>query len=519
MRTRAVALLVALAAAAALSGCTPAVAPSTAGIPAQTQAQTQPQTKTQTVPQTTAPTQVADVIGQEWLGYHSDDARTGALPADNALDHLRQEWSTTLTGGVHNQPVAADNRIIVADESNHVSALNVRTGTVLWRVSLGTPLTHVVKYAGCGDLDPLGITSTPVIDDATDVVYVVGEVQTSLGHVHHQLEGINILTGAVVLSENVDPPLSSGESAIHLLQRTSLALANGRVYIGFGGNDGDCGRYHGWVVGVNETGAPAKVSFEVASDGEGGAIWQGGGAPAIDGAGNIYVTTGNANPDPPLGGPDPKRYTESVVKLSPNLAPLASFKDVIAGGDEDLSTGNPVLLPNGNVFSIGKTRVGYVLQQSDLSEVARIPHICGSDPDGGPAYDPTRDEIFVPCRSGGIQQVFLGSAGSSLPAFSGAPHVGARLQGANSAPILIGEKLWALSYLDNSLTEFDVATDTVVQSRSMGATVAHFESPTLAYGLVLVGTYKGVVAFAGSAISSGPHCDPALVAQLGLSCI
>jgi polyvinyl alcohol dehydrogenase (cytochrome) len=453
------------------------------------------------------------------LGYHGDYSRTGAFAADPALDQLKQAWSVSLPGGVHNQPVFADNLVIVADESNHVSALDPSSGALRWQVSLGKPLTRVVHYAGCGDIDPLGITSTPVIDDTTDVVYVVGEVLTSPGHVQHKLEGIDIGTGHVVLSERVDPPLPHGESAIHLLQRASLALANGRVYIGYGGNDGDCGSYHGWVVGVNETGAKDLASFEVASDGQGGAIWQGGGAPAVDAAGDLYVTTGNANPDPPQGGPDPKKYTESVVKLSPTLTPLASFKDEIAGGDEDLSTGNPVLLPGGNVFSIGKTRVGYVLRQSDLTEVAAIPHICGSDPDGGPAYDATLDEMFVPCRDGGIQPVYLGSAGSASPPNGDAPVVETRLSGANSAPILVGQNLWALSYQTNALFEYNTTTDAQLQSSSFSATIAHFETPAAVDGLLLVGTSHGLVAFGSAAAASVAECDPVLAARLGLGCV
>jgi polyvinyl alcohol dehydrogenase (cytochrome) len=429
--------------------------------------------------------------GPAWPGYHDDNARRGAAPGTTTLDRLATAWTTRLPGALHNEPVAADGRIIVADESNHVSALDPRTGRVIWRRDLGTPLTRVQELAGCGNIDPLGITSTPVIDTATGTVYVVGEVDDGGSDVHHQLEGISIATGRVVLSEDVDPPLPDGESAIHLLQRASLALANGRIYVSYGGNSGDCGSYHGWIVGVHEAGAPHTVAFEVASDGEGGAIWQAGGAPAIDSAGDLYVSTGNANPDPPQGGPDPKNYTESVVKLSPTLRPLASFKDQVAGGDEDLSTGNPVLLPGGKVFTVGKTDIAYLLRQSDLTLVARVTGVCGSDPDGGPAYDAHADRVFVPCKGGGIQIVDLGTTGS-------APKLGARLAGANSAPIVVGDHVWALQYPSGDLTEFDAQSGEPEQRISVGDTVSNFATPSVAYDRLLVGTSSGVTAFVGS---------------------
>jgi hypothetical protein len=264
-------------------------------------------------------------------------------------------------------------------------------------------------------------------------------------------------------------------------------VANGRVYVSFGGNVGDCGAYHGWVVGVNETGAPGLVSFEAAPDGQGGAIWQGGGAPAVDAAGNLYVSTGNSNPDPPSGGPDPIQYAESVVKLSSDLKPLASFKDRSAGGDDDLGTGNPVLLPGGLLFAAGKTDVGFVLRQSDLSEVATIRGLCGSDPDGGAAYDPATNRMFVPCRDGGIQTVDLGG-----------DRLGPQLPGANGAPIVIGGSVWAVQYPDGILSQYDVASGALQQQAPVGRTVPHFVSPSRALGLLLVGTDAGVVAFRGT---------------------
>jgi outer membrane protein assembly factor BamB len=411
---------------------------------------------------------------------------TGAVPAGASLGHARRAWSIDLGGVVHGQPVVADGRVVAATERNRVVALDPRSGRVEWSRTLGRPLTNVAAIAGCGNIDPLGITSTPAIDAVSHVVYVVGEVSTGQGVVRHVLTGLDLATGRTVLSEDVDPPLPQGESARALLQRVSLTIANGRVYIGYGGNDGDCGDYHGWVVGVRETGSRDPVSFEVAADGEGGAIWESGGGIAVDGAGDLYVTTGNANPDPPQGGPDPKRYTESVVKLSADLKPLEWFKDRTAGGDEDLSTSNPVLLPDGLLFAVGKTDVGFVLRQNDLSQVAAITGVCGSDPDGGPAYDAGTNRVFVPCRGGGIQEVDLG-----------ARSLGPKLTGANSGPTLVGGHLWALDYPSGTITEWDARTLEHQQTLQTGEQVANFTTPTSALGLLLVATNDGVTAFSG----------------------
>jgi outer membrane protein assembly factor BamB len=377
----------------------------------------------------------------------------------------------------------AAGRIIAATETDRVVALDPGTGRVLWSTSLGRPLTDVAATAGCGNIDPLGVTSTGVVDPATGTVYVVGEISDGHGGVRHRLAGLDLATGRVRVSADVDPPLPRGESPLHLLQRASLALGNGRVYVPYGGNLGDCGTYSGWVVGADLSDPSRQVSFRVATNGEGGAIWQGGGAPALDADGNLYVATGNANPFP-AGAPDPVRYAESVVKLSPDLRVLASFKDTEAGGDEDLSTGNPVLLPDGELFTVGKTDIGFVLRRSDLHRVAEVRGVCGSDPAGGPAYDPATDRVFVSCRGGGIQVVEL--SGHRL---------GRRLAGADSAPVVLGGTVWALDSGADRLVAFDAASGARRQSVPVGADVPVFASPSAALGLLLVGTSDGVTAF------------------------
>ncbi|MDQ1662447.1 MAG: hypothetical protein QOJ68_2427 [Blastococcus sp.] len=432
---------------------------------------------------TDPPASLSAAASGEWLGYHADSERTGAV-GDPSPTGVRVAWTADLGGAVRGQPLVADGRVLAATETNRIVALDPRTGRVLWSTSVGTPLTGVAEAVGCGNIDPLGVTSTPVVDPATHTLFVVGEVSEGGGRVRHRLQGLDIATGAVRVSADVDPPLPAGQTPLHLLQRASLALGNGRVYVSYGGHIGDCGHYHGWVVGADTTDPRHQVSFQAAPDGEGGAIWQSGGAPALDAAGNVYVTTGNANPDPPQGGPDPKRYAESVVKLSPELRPLAEYKDTTAGGDEDLSTGNPVLLPGGRLFAVGKTQTGFVLAAGDLRLLVRVPGICGSDPDGGPAYDRAHDRMFVPCRGGGVQVVDLGRGA-----------VGARLAGADSAPIVVGGVVWAVDSRQATLTAFDAGSGRTLQTVAVGTEVPVFTSPSTGAGLLLVGTTKGVTAF------------------------
>lgn len=434
-----------------------------------------------TSPPTTRTATVAAKDASLWASYHADQARTGSVPG-SVSEPSRRAWKADLGAAVYGQPVVIGDTVIVGTESNDVVALNRETGHRLWSYRIGAPLTDVSERAGCGNIDPLGITSTLAIDADRGEVFAVGEVAEG-DSVQHTLVGLTVDTGRKLLRENVDPPLPAGEHSIHLLQRAGLAIGSGRVYIGYGGNIGDCGSYHGWLVGASETTPGDLVSFEVARDGEGGAIWLSGGAPAIGSDGSVYVTTGNANPFPP--GQDRFEHTESVVKLSPNLKVLASFKDRDASGDEDLATGNPVLLPDGLVFAVGKTDAGYLLRASDLTRIAVIRDVCGSDPDGGPAYDSTTHRLFVPCRGGGIQVIDV--TGRKL---------GSRLPGANGAPIVVGDTVWAAQYPGGGLRGYAASSGTPRQSLDTGP-VPTFASPSFGGGMLFIGTRTGLIAFGG----------------------
>lgn len=202
-----------------------------------------------------------------------------------------------------------DGLVIVGTEADRVVALNESTGQMAWQASAGTPVPS--SKLPCGDIAPtVGITSTPVIDPASDRVFVVAD--TMQDGIQHELYAFNVSTGTAVAGfpVNVEPP---GDVPADQLQRPGLALAGGQIIIGYGGNDGDCATYHGWLVSVPEAGGSPR-SFEVDPKTSEGAIWGSGNAPAVDPSGSVWVSTGNG------GGGASYGYQESVLRLDPSPA-------------------------------------------------------------------------------------------------------------------------------------------------------------------------------------------------------
>ena len=476
-----------LAALLGLAGATAAACSSSARPPAAsstTHAPTAPAASTSSSPAAGTTTTSPASTAAAWTTYQNGSSHLGDASPQPSLG-LTRVWSAPLDGSaVFGQPLQADGKVVVATEDDDVYALDPLTGAVVWKANLGAPLRDVAAAAGCGDIDPLGVTSTPVIDPASGTVYAVGEVSTG-GHppVHHQLVAVDLASGHIESRVDADPPLPAGESAVPLLQRAALALANGRVYIGYGGQYGDCGAYHGWVVAVQVTGGRLGPSsaFDVTPSSTGGAVWDGGSGPTVGADGSVYVTTGNPN----SGGSAP--WAEAVVKLAPTLgaSPEAAFQDHAAYGDLDLSTGGAVLLPGGSVFAAGKTDIGYLLRQADLGSVGTVTGLCGSDPDGGAAYDPSTDALYLPCQDGGIQEVLLQG-----------PSRGWRSGTVNSTVVLAGGDLWSVGYPSGTIQELNPASGQVLASAQAGVHVPHFASLSVVGGRILVPTDSGVVAFA-----------------------
>ncbi len=319
--------------------------------------------------------------------------------------------------------------------------------------------------------------------------------------------GLDLYTGAVILHQAIILP---GSDQLAELQRTGLALDDGNVVAGFGGNDGDCGNYHGWLVGIPEGGGQ-ESTFEVASaagDSQ-GAIWMGGAAPVVDGQGNIWVTTGNSAFE---SASDAYDDSDGVVELSPSLhvekffAPTTWYSD--NASDLDFSTSPALVSSTGLLFAAGKSHLGYLLSQSNPGGVGgqlqTLSSFCGGDVDGGTAVSGTT--VYEPCQSGIV------AVNTTAP--SSATVLWHTNTGAGGPPVVAGGLVWSIDTGNDTLYGLDPTTGNEVQQLALGSESNHFPTPTVADGLLLAPSSNQVHAFDGPA--GLPPAPPPAAGALGV---
>jgi outer membrane protein assembly factor BamB len=414
----------------------------------------------------------------DWPTYHGDLARTGAFEGPSWSGVQRAWQSIALDGDVYAEPLVVNGRVVVATENNTVYALDAASGSTLWHVSLGAPVPR--SQLPCGDIDPTGITGTPAADAVTGTVYVV-----TFTAGRHELVGLNVKDGAIRFRRAIDPPAAN---PLVQQQRAALALANGKVYVAFGGLFGDCGDYHGWVVASNADGSGDLLSYEVAA-GRAAGIWAPSG-PAVDASGALFVATGNSDA---TSSPD---EGDTVIKLSPTLQRLDTFtpSDWAAHNarDLDLGTVGPALLEGGLLFQIGKPGIGYVLRADHLGGIGgelASAQICNS------AYGGTASQasaVYVSCRDG-VVAVDIDPVKPALniawrgPRFNAGP------------PIVAHGLVWTLDLTAGELFGLDPQTGATRVRQSLGS-VAHFTTPATDATRLYVAADRHLVALSAAAI-------------------
>jgi polyvinyl alcohol dehydrogenase (cytochrome) len=412
----------------------------------------------------------------DWLQYHGNEARTGNVAGLPAAGALALAWSARLGAAVYGQPLVIGNIVVAATESDQVYGLDRATGAVRWHVRVGTP--EPLSRQPCGDINPLGITGTPVYDPQTQLVYVVAQSGTS----NHVLAAIRVSDGQIAFRRDVPAP---DHEPAYDQQRGALALADGRVYVVFGGHYGDCGPYIGSVVGMPASGHGA-IRFYLVPTAKQGGIWASGG-PVIGPDGTIYVSAGN-------GAATSGSYdgSDSVTALSPQLTRTGIFAPtdwrMLSADDLDLGSMSPALLGDGRILQVGKSGVGYLLDTAHLGGVGgqlASGSVCAAF--GGAAI--SGSIVYVPCISG---LAGVDTAHDQVTVIWRGP---ANVWG---SPVIGGGAVFVASPDTGVLYELAPGTGKVRSQIGLGRQLPHFVSPALSGGLVLVGTLTGVTAVSGA---------------------
>jgi outer membrane protein assembly factor BamB len=426
----------------------------------------------------------------DWPTYHLNNARTGNDTTDPAFQSIAKLWSSaTLDGLVYAEPVLAGTTLLVATENDTVYALDATSGSQLWSTSVGTSVP--ASTLGCSNIDPNGITSTPVINPTGTEIYVLGLTWDGAlaSSVHFELTALQVASGNVLWHKTIAPARGSPSlptfDPLVQGQRGALSLNNGTVYIPFGGRVPDCGNYRGWVAGTPATALGAVASFEVPSPNRGNGIWASSGA-AIDATGNVYATTGNTFSSGTFD------YGESVLKLPAGLGQTItdyfapSNWQALDNADTDLGSVGPLLLGGNLLFQVGKEGVGYLLDTNNLGGANHMTprfsaQICSTTSDaafGGTAY--AAPYLYVPCHNELVAvNVTTGATPSFAVAWRG-PAV------PYSGPAIIADGLvWTIDY-NGILYGLDPATGAKTFTTNLAGSAANFSTPAAGGGRVFV---------------------------------
>ena len=357
-----------------------------------------------------------------------DQARTGANLSETTLTtanvnsrQFGKLFSYPVDGSVYAQPLYVSGVTINGVQKNvlYIVTMNDRvyafdadssSPTPLWSRNFTNPpsVTPVpitdIAGSNLNVVGNVGIQSTPVIDRSTNTIYFVARTKEN-GEYVQRLHALNITTGASrpgsPMTITASAPGTAEDAANGLvtfdpkvqIQRAALALTNGVVIVSWAAHE-DMTPSHGWIMGFDASTLARVGAVLLSPDGYLGGVWQGGRAPAIDSAGNVYIATGNG----PWDGT--KNFGDTLLKLQVSRTGLTiadyftpANEATLNLADDDLSGSGFTLLPGNLLLGGGKEGVLYLLnaaalghkQVKDAGVVQRM-DVSGGHVMGGPVF-------------------------------------------------------------------------------------------------------------------------------------
>lgn len=376
-------------------------------------------------------------------------------PAVVANGNLKLRGSYPVDGYMLTQPLyvpgitiggIAHDLVIVVTLNNSVYAFdgNTLSQTPIWRnltfapIYASPPVSDTTLY-GKG----IGCISTPAADAANLKLYVVCDTFVS-GTPNWVIRQLDLTTGSTLITTTISGQVvgtgdvghgdtTSGANLLFFpefeFNRASLALANGNVYVGFAAIT-DTRPYHGWLMAYSTSSLAQTAIWCSSPNGWGGGIWMADGAPAIDGSGNVYVTTGN--------GTDydgATTFTNSTLKFGATLSMLDWFEPSnnasINAVDADISSNRFILIPGTglgvtagkdfNVYSIDTTCMGHLQGSSGCTLQSFKTNASGSPGGSSGSYGAAfmNNILYLPVTTGGLYAFSFSGTFNTTPTLLG----------------------------------------------------------------------------------------------------
>ena len=361
--------------------------------------------------------------------YGYNNHRTGTnlqettLNATNVATKFGKLFTRSVGAVVRTQPLIATNVVAGGRTRNLLVATSVKLKVMAFdaddRAAANPVWTRVLPSdwpATFPNTNVPTILSTPVVDPATNTLYVVARSLRGDANIHsnwfYTLYALDLrngldkrtpvdISGSVTTTgtnvENFDP--------FQHQQRPAVTLSGGKIFLAFG-SIGDVKPYHGWVF-VYDAATFEKLAVLCDTPlGTQGGIWQGGQGLTEDESGNLFTVTGNGSFDPAA-----KSYGNSVLRINKDTLQFDSFFtpynwSTLNKYDLDLGCGGVLHIPGSNiVVTGGKQGKLYLLDSNNLggnrtdndSNALQAIQACESHIHGTPVYydGPNGPTIYV----------------------------------------------------------------------------------------------------------------------------
>ncbi|HET8922067.1 MAG TPA: hypothetical protein VFN26_03620 [Candidatus Acidoferrum sp.] len=490
--------------------------------------------------------------------HHYDISRSGVNSTETALTTSSVNSATfgkvgefTVDGQIDGQALFLSqlaipgqgnkNVLYVATENDSVYAVDAQSisgssATILWKttVHLAGELPADSASLPCGNISPNGVTATPVIDRARNAIYVEAMSKDSAGNVFHRLHALDLTNGTELFGGpktiTATYPGTGGNSSGGVVtfdppyhhDRAALLESGNKIYTAWSGLWGDCGPYSAWVIAYDAGTLAQTGAIDLVPNNHGGGMWMGGGGPAADTSGSVYVISGNGFGDTPGAN---NSYGNSFVRLSTsgglNVGDYFTPYNTLSedGGDVDFGSAGPLLLPDlvdaNNVtrhLAVGAGKDGelYVLDRDNLGKfnstsnnIYQQIQLSSAENHSSPIF--FNNTVYV-CPENNMLKAFpvsmarLATSPSSQTAhvFGGNGAV-ASISANGSAEGIVWALDWGagtlFAFRASDLTELYDTNQAASNRDHFSAVGGHFITPMVANGRVYIGTKTSVAVF------------------------